>query len=127
MLVVVTRGAQTAPERTLGRITDEAPSNGLGDGKSLTAERYACGSVVIQCLQVPTGEMSALQRLLVLGLVTSPALAVFDGPLEIWMAPRRMTLPTADAHGRMKALRIALVDSRSVARLARVHIRAEAR
>jgi hypothetical protein len=88
MLVVVTCGAQTTPERARGRITDEAPPYGLGDGKSLTAERYTRGSVVIQRPQVPTGEMPALQRLLVLGLVTSPAFAVFDGPLEIWMALR---------------------------------------
>jgi hypothetical protein len=47
MLVVVTRGTQTTPERTLGRITDEAPFYGLGYGESLTAERYAGGSVVI--------------------------------------------------------------------------------
>jgi hypothetical protein len=79
MLVVVTGRAQTPPQSPRGRITDEASSFGRGRGESLRAERHAGGSVVIQHAQLSADEMPALECLLVLGLVASPALSVLDG------------------------------------------------
>src|ERR1700730_10213994 len=123
MVVVVTRRAQTTADLARGGVTHEASPPRRGDSETFLAERHPSGPVVVQCAQLTRGEMRAGQGLLVLGLVAAAALAVLDGPGEVWMVAWRVALPTADALGRVETLGVVHAYRRRVAGLAPLDVR----
>src|SRR5262245_53008462 len=114
VVVVVARRAQATAQRPGNRITDEpsrhrdvrhAGTLRIGRfGESLSAERRPQSPLAVQRALSSAGEVLAGQGLLVLGLVTAPALAVPDRLREVGMAPRRVALPTTNALGRVTTL-----------------------
>src|SRR5215470_18357437 len=103
VLVVVARRAETAAHLTGRRITDESSRGRRRGSESVRAKRCLRGSVAVERALKAAGEVLAGQRLLVLGLVTAAALAVGNRAREVGMTVSRVTLPAANALGRVAA------------------------
>jgi len=101
VVVVVTRGAQTAAQLAGRRITDEPPCVSIRSSESISAKRPPCGDLVVQRALKSSGKVLADKCLLELGLVAAPAFAVSDRLREVGMAPRRVALSAMNAHRRV--------------------------
>jgi hypothetical protein len=116
MIVVVARRAQATAAQAGGRIPDKPSPRRRRGGESVSAERRPRSPVAVQRALKPTGEVLAGKRLLVLGLVAAPTLAVADRFREVGMPPRRVALPTTNAPGRVTTVGVVRGGWRRVAR-----------
>jgi len=101
VVVVVTRGTQTAAQLPRRRITNEAPCVSIRSSESISAKRPPCGDLVVQRALKSSGKVLANKCLLELGLVAAPALAVSDRLREVGMGPRRVALSAMNARSRV--------------------------
>jgi len=115
MVVVVARCAQATAHVPGRRITDKTSGLGGRGGESVLAQRRPRGPVAVQGALESAREVLAGQRLLELGLVAAPTLAVAHRFREVGMATWRVALPTTDAPGRVATLGVVCGGGRRVA------------